>query len=86
VAFMVDGQISLIDSPRNLKLQHGRRLVRVEYHQNGHGAQFTEFPLEGLGDNVSFMEVLKENQIETIHTQEATLEDIFIQSTGRSLT
>jgi len=86
VAFMVDGQIELIDSPRNLKLQHGRRLVRVEYHQNGHGAQFTEFPLEGLGDNVSFMQVLKENQIETIHTQEATLEDIFIQSTGRSLT
>jgi fluoroquinolone transport system ATP-binding protein len=86
VAFMVDGQIELIDSPRNLKLQHGRRLVRVEYHQNGQGAQFSEFALEGLGDNVSFMQVLKENQIETIHTQEATLEDIFIQSTGRSLT
>jgi fluoroquinolone transport system ATP-binding protein len=86
VAFMVDGQISLIDSPRNLKLQHGRRLVRVEYHQNGHGAQFMEFPLEGLSENGAFLQVLKENQIETIHTQEATLEDIFIQSTGRSLT
>jgi fluoroquinolone transport system ATP-binding protein len=85
VAFMVDGRISLIDSPRNLKLQHGERRVRVEYHLNGTGAKSSDFPLDDLAENKAFWQVLRENQIETIHTQEATLEDIFIKTTGRSL-
>lgn len=88
VAFIVDGEITLIDSPRNLRLQHGRRRVRVEYHHDGTSAptQQAEFPLDGLGDSDEFLKILRTNRIETIHTQEATLEDIFIQTTGRSLT
>ncbi|MCP4391711.1 MAG: ABC transporter ATP-binding protein, partial [Gammaproteobacteria bacterium] len=35
VAFIVDGKISLIESPKELKLQHGQRSVRVEFGQNG---------------------------------------------------
>jgi fluoroquinolone transport system ATP-binding protein len=85
VAFIVDGRVSLIDSPRNLKLQYGQRLVRVEYHLNSSGAKSAEFPLDDLADNVDFLALLRQNQIETIHTQEATLEDIFIKTTGRSL-
>lgn len=80
VAFIVDGKIRLIDSPYNLKLQHGERSVRVQ-HQNG----VEEFPLEGLGDNPYFLNVLRSQTIETIHTQETTLEKIFIQTTGREL-
>jgi len=88
VAFIVDGEITLIDSPRNLRLQHGQRRVRVEYHHDGTSAptQQAEFPLDGLGDSDEFLKILRSNRIETIHTQEATLEDIFIQTTGRSLT
>ncbi|MXZ22598.1 MAG: ABC transporter ATP-binding protein [Caldilineaceae bacterium SB0665_bin_25] len=88
VAFIVDGEITLIDSPRNLRLQHGRRRVRVEYHHDGPAAppQQAGFPLDGLGDSDEFLKILRSNRIETIHTQEATLEDIFIQTTGRSLT
>ena len=85
VAFIVDGQIALIDSPRELKLQHGKRIVRLEYHENG-SLQQADFELQGLGENSRFQEMLKTKPIETIHSQEATLEDIFIQSTGRSLT
>ncbi len=88
VAFIIDGKITLIDSPRNLRLQHGERRVRVEFHRDGLSspAQQAEFPLDGLGDNSEFLEVLRNNPIETIHTQEATLEDIFIETTGRTLT
>ncbi len=88
VAFIVDGEVTLIDSPRNLRLQHGRRRVTVEYHDDGTSAptQQAEFPLDGLGDSDEFLKILRTNRIETIHTQEATLEDIFIQTTGRSLT
>ena len=84
VAFIIDGQIRLIDSPRNLKLQHGSQCVRVEYRQNGSTAG-QDFELDGLGENGAFLDLLKQESVETIHTQEATLEDIFIQVTGRSL-
>lgn len=87
VAFIVDGRITLIDSPRNLRLQYGKRRVRVEYHQNGTATplQQAEFPLDGLGEDAVFLDILRNHCIETIHTQEATLEDIFIETTGTSL-
>lgn len=84
VAFIVEGQITLIDSPRTLKLQHGQRRVRVEYNLNSH-TEGREFAIEGLGQNTDFFDLLRAYPIETIHTQEATLEDIFIRVTGRSL-
>lgn len=85
LAFIVDGQISLIDSPRKLKLSYGKPLVRVEYLSNG-STEFQDFPLDGLADNPDFLSLLRDNHIQTIHSQEATLETIFIQVTGRSLT
>jgi fluoroquinolone transport system ATP-binding protein len=42
--------------------------------------------LERLGDNRAFLDLLRRAPIQTIHSQEATLEDIFIRITGRSLT
>jgi fluoroquinolone transport system ATP-binding protein len=83
VAFIVDGRISLIDSPRVLKLRYGRKEVRVEYLVNGHTAT-CDFPIDGLADNPDFLATLR-CPVQTIHTQEATLEHIFIQVTGRSL-
>ncbi len=84
VAFIVDGNIVLIDTPRNLKLQYGQAQVQVEYASNGQIARQT-FPLEGLGNNTAFLNLLHTTSIQTIHSQEATLEDIFIRVTGRSL-
>lgn len=84
VAFIVDGQIALINSPRNLKIQHGQRIVRLEYQENG-AIQFADFNLDELKTSAEFQEILRSKYIETIHTQEATLEDIFIKTTGRSL-
>ena len=84
VAFIVDGKISLIDSPKELKLRYGRPVVKVEYQANGQNDE-QEFALAGLGENAQFSQLLRDNRIRTIHTQEATLETIFIQVTGRSL-
>jgi fluoroquinolone transport system ATP-binding protein len=84
VAFMVDGTLARIDSPRALKLEHGERRVRVEYRDQGVTAR-EEFALAGLGANPTFAALLREREVETIHTQEATLEDIFIRVTGRTL-
>lgn len=84
VAFIVNGEIKLIDSPRQLKLDRGNKVVRVEYQEQG-TMESKEFDIEGIGRNQQFAELLKVKKVETIHTQEATLEDIFIQVTGRSL-
>ena len=84
VALIVDGQIKLIDAPRDLKLRYGRPSVRVEYRDD-HGIKSREFPLEGLGDSAEFLSLLRRRDVQTLHTQEATMEDVFIEVTGRSL-
>jgi fluoroquinolone transport system ATP-binding protein len=84
VAFIVDGEIKLIDSPRELRLRQGRKTVRVEYRKDGE-RNVQEFPLEGIGENESFLKLIARYPVETMHSQEATLEQIFIETTGRSL-
>ena len=84
VAFIVDGRIACIDSPRALKLAHGERTVRVEY-RSGERTVHTDFPLDGLADNAAFHQVLRDCDVQTIHTREATLADVFIRVTGRAL-
>lgn len=84
VAFIVDGRIELIDTPRRLKLRYGERRVRIEHAGEG-GVERSEFPLAGLGDNPEFLGILRRREIETIHTLEATLDDIFVRVTGRRL-
>lgn len=84
VAFLVDGEIRLEDTPRALKLRYGKPLVRVEYRQEGRVAS-RDFNLETLGSDEAFFKLLRQEHIQTVHTLEANLEDIFIQVTGRSL-
>ena len=84
VAFIVNGQIGPIESPRALKLEHGTRTVLVEYGLDGHSER-QEFQLDGLGDNADFLALLRGGTVHTLHTQEATLEDVFIRVTGYSL-
>jgi fluoroquinolone transport system ATP-binding protein len=84
VAFLVDGQIALVDSPRELKVRYGEKRVRVEYRRDA-VLETQDYPLEGLGENADFRAALCEPALETIHTQETSLERIFIRVTGRDL-
>ena len=84
VAFVVDGRIALIDSPRRLKLAHGRRTVRVEFRADGR-LEHRDFSLAGLADDAEFLTLLRTAPVQTIHTQEATLEDVFLRVTGHAL-
>jgi fluoroquinolone transport system ATP-binding protein len=84
VAFIVNGEIKEIDSPRNLKIRYGKRVVLVEYKEDGNTVS-KEFPLEQIGKNQEFINIVQEKEIETIHSGETTLEDIFIKVTGVKL-
>jgi fluoroquinolone transport system ATP-binding protein len=84
VAFIVEGAIRCIDAPRSLKLRHGRRRLRVEVTSDG-GVERFEFDLDGLGENAGFLRLLRERKLETLHTLETSLEQVFIELTGRTL-
>jgi fluoroquinolone transport system ATP-binding protein len=84
VAFIIDGEIKLIDSPKNLKLAYGEQLVEVEYQSNGDIAKET-FSTVLADDKSRLQSVIGNHQIQSMHTKEATLEEIFIKVTGRGL-
>jgi fluoroquinolone transport system ATP-binding protein len=84
VAFIVEGKIVVIGSPKELMIEHGKRIVEVEYQKNGSILK-QSFDLHSLGENSSFMDILRTAEVKTIHSCEATLEDIFIKLTGRNL-
>lgn len=86
VAFITAGKIRLIDTPSVLKKRFGKRSVRVEYLDGQADIQQQEFPLDRLAENEEFANLLSSaKRIETIHTQETTLEKIFIKVTGQEL-
>lgn len=84
VAFINDGRLACVESPRALRMQFGRRMLRVEYGENG-SRSIEEFPLQNLGTNPEFLRLLQNEPIQTMHTEEATLEEIFLTVTGRQL-
>lgn len=84
VAFIVDGEIKLIDSPKNLKLQHGQSVVAVEYGDDGKLVSETLSTVDAQGRQ-RLQDLIASQRIRTMHTKEATLEEIFIQVTGREL-
>lgn len=84
VAFIVDGEIKLIDSPKNLKLQYGKKMVDVEYKKDD-AVQKETFSTILSADRARLKQIIDDNEILTMHTKEATLEEIFIKVTGRGL-
>ena len=81
VSFIVDGRLQVTEAPSRLKHQHGENKVKVELKD----AESAEFPLEHLGQNPRFLEFIKHNELLRINTKEATLEQVFIQVTGKAL-
>jgi fluoroquinolone transport system ATP-binding protein len=63
---------------------HGKRKVDVEYGLNG-DTKNKVFELDGLGEDKNFLSLIKNERIASIHSMEATLDEIFIQVTGKTL-
>lgn len=85
VAFVVDGAIVALDSPAELKIARSQRRVRVQYRTSG-GLATAEYGIDGLADDPEFHAVLRDHHVETIHSREASLDDVFVEVTGRRLT
>lgn len=85
VGFFVDGTIREIGAPKDLTARGSVRSVVVEYRTGGE-VMSDEFGIDELGENETFLRVLREHEVVSIHSQEQTLEDVFIATTGRKLT
>lgn len=84
VAFLEGGTIAAMDKPSHLKQKYGKKEVVVEYMQ-GPSSLSKSFALDDAGRR-EFAEFILSISPVTIHSEEATLEDIFIKITGRGLT
>lgn len=84
VAFINEGKIVALDSPKNLKLQYGTSSVKVEYRQEQEVYKEILF-MERQQDKEKLQEIISKYEIVTMHSGEATLEEIFVKLTGREL-
>ena len=84
VAFINEGTLYALDTPENLKLRHGRRAVKVRV-RTGDGVHERTISLDDPGSGELVKQAMADPGLMTIHTEEATLEAIFIQMTGRGL-
>lgn len=80
VAFIVSGNLVALDTPRHLKEKNSNHQVVIDYLYQGQRETKTIYVPE-LKAGIPF----SQDGIISIHSQEPTLEDIFIQYTGRRL-
>jgi len=84
VAFIDDGKIVALDSPHNLKQQYGKRMLKAEIEVDG-SLKEREIVLDQAGTAKEMEQLFSREKVVTVHTEEATLEDIFVNITGRRL-
>ncbi|MFZ9704045.1 MAG: ABC transporter ATP-binding protein [Bacilli bacterium] len=82
VAFIAQGKLIETATPKALKLKYGKRELKVEF-LNDEQLASTTFPLDQLASNPSFHQLIKEKTIVTMHSQETSLDKIFIEITGK---
>jgi fluoroquinolone transport system ATP-binding protein len=78
VAFLAGGRIPLTGSPDQLRRDFGKRTVEVV---TSDGRQ--SFDMDGIGSNAAFADFLRRGDLVSIHSSEATLDDIFIRATQK---
>lgn len=83
VAFIVGGQIFALDSPHNLIMSKGA--AKVSYTWSDNGEQTGSCSLDRLSEDKQLNKLIAENRLLSIHSSEPTLNDIFMEITGRTL-
>jgi len=86
VGFIDQGKIVALDTPHNLKQQYGKRALRAQVTGPGGGLESREIIMDQPETAGAIQELFDREKVVTIHSEEASLEDIFIDITGRGLT
>ena len=86
VAFINQGKIVALDTPHRLKQKYGKRALLAEVELADGRLETREISLDEANTGTAVADLFAREKVVTLHSEEATLEDIFIQITGRSLT
>jgi len=81
IAFLSEGRMVALDTPNNLKVAHGHNSVKVTL-ENGENLSID---LNDLDAGKQLEQLVNAGHVRTLHTAEATLEEVFIQMAGREL-
>ena len=81
VAFLSEGRIVALDTPNNLKVTHGENSVKVTL-QNGDSLSIA---LDDQDAGKRLEQLINDGQVRTLHSAEATLEEVFLRIAGREL-
>lgn len=81
VAFLDRGRILALDTPEHLKVTYGQPLLKVTLDDG----ERLSLSLDSPADGQKLGELAEAGRILTVHSAEATLEDVFIRLTGRRL-
>jgi ABC-2 type transport system ATP-binding protein len=84
LAFIVNGRLVAMDTPRNLKLSHGKRSVVLTLADPKDASRLTEVTLgmDAPQDQARLAELMAQGNVRSVHSQEATLEEVFIEVAG----
>ncbi len=85
VAFINQGRIVALDTPEALKQTYGKRVLRAQVRLPDGTKATREVPLDQPDTEQQLQALFAAGQVITLHSEEATLEDIFIRVTGRGL-
>jgi len=85
VAFIDKGKIVVLDTPHNLKQQYGKRALKAEVAGSDGRLESREVILDRPETADDVQGLFSKEQVITVHSKEASLEDIFIEITGRGL-
>ena len=83
VAFIVAGKVSALDSPHNLIMSRGATKIHYTYYDKGE--KTGECLLDRTTEDKLLKSLISENRLLSIHSSEPTLNDIFVDITGRTL-
>ena len=84
VAFIVDGRVKALDAPHDLIMSKGASKIIYTYFENGREKRaVTE--LKKISEDAVLSRLISGNGLLSIHSSEPTLNDIFVDITGRQL-
>jgi len=86
IAFINAGEIIALDTPYNLKQKYGKRSIKAQITTGIGEIEDREILMDNENTASDVQMLFDKEKVVTIHSKEASLEDIFIQITGRGLT
>ena len=83
IAIMNRGEIIALNTPENLKMNHGKESIKVVYKDTESSDEKTkEIPMNNPEGSLELSNLVKQKTLIKIHSQEATLEEVFMNLTG----